>query len=200
MIASRSVGMRGDELLQARLGLVGAIERVEIERHLDLRIALQRRGQRHPLVGLDREFGLLHRLVEVGERQQRQRMRRREIERELQIDEAEILAAAAAERGAEPVEHFGGARLRGVDQERQLLAGLEVADRLGDQRMARQRLVEGREDLERLVLVADRATDSCRRPAPRAAPSGRACRRARGACRPPCAGRRDRGSGRHAGP
>ena len=46
-------------------------------------------------------------------------MRRREIERELQIDEAEILAAAPAERRAEPIEHLGGAGLRRVDQQRQ---------------------------------------------------------------------------------
>ena len=71
-------------------------------------------------------------------------MVRREIERELQIDEAEILAAPAAERGTEPVQRFGGAGLRIVDQQRQLLAGLEVVHRLGDQRMTRQRLVEGR--------------------------------------------------------
>ena len=83
------------------------------------------------------------RFVEIGEREQRQRVRRREIERELQIDEAEILAAAPAERGAETVEHLGGAGLREFDQMRQPLAGLDLLDRFGDQRMARQRLVEG---------------------------------------------------------
>ena len=101
-----------DQLLQSLLGLVGLVERVEIDRELDLGVAPQRRILRHALVDLDRKLRVLHLLVEIGERQQRQRLIGREIERELQIDEPEILAAAAAERGAEPVQHFGGAGLR----------------------------------------------------------------------------------------
>ena len=77
-------------------------------------------------------------------------MRRREIERELEIDEAEILAATTPERGAEPIKHLGGARLRRVDQRRQLLAGLKLGRRLQHQRMTRQRLVERGEYLQRL--------------------------------------------------
>ena len=149
-----SVGLSAISLLQALLGLVGAVERVEIDRQLDLGVAPQRRTRRHALVDLDRELRLLHLLVEIGERQQRERLVRREIERELQIDEAEVLAAAAAERGAEAVEHLGGAGLRRVDQRRQLLARLEAVHRLDDQRMARQLLVERLEDLQRLVLAA----------------------------------------------
>ena len=144
----------GDQLLQPLLGLVGAVERVEIDRELDLGVAPQRRIARHALVDLDRELRVLHLLVEVGERQQRERLVGREIERELQIDQAQVLAAAAAERGAEPVEHLGGAGLRRVDQRRQLLAVLDAFHRLDDQRMARQLGVEGLEHLERLVLLA----------------------------------------------
>ncbi len=81
-------------------------------------------------------------------------MRRHEIKGELQIDEAEILAAAAPERGAEPVQHLGAARLRRLDHQRQLLAGLELGGRVDDQRMARQRFVESGKDLQRLGGVA----------------------------------------------
>ena len=90
----------GDQLFKARFRRVGAVERIQVERELDLRIAVKRRSQRHPLVGLVGQFRLLHRLVEVAERKQSERMRRREIERELQIDEAEILAAAPSKRGS----------------------------------------------------------------------------------------------------
>ncbi len=99
-------------MIELLLGLVGAIERIEIDRELDLRIARQRRTRRHPLVSLDRKLGLFQILVEVAERQQRHRVRRLQIKRELQIDQRQILAAAAADRGAEPVERFGGAGLR----------------------------------------------------------------------------------------
>ena len=45
-------------------------------------------------------------------------MLRLQIKRELQIDEAEILAAAASERRTEAVKRFGGARLCIVDHRR----------------------------------------------------------------------------------
>ena len=122
MIASRSSRTVGDQLLQALLGLVGALEGVEIGRKLDLGVAPQRRILRHALVDLDRQLRVLHLLVEIGERQQRQRLVGREIERKLEIDEAQVLAAAPAERRAEPIEHFGRAGLRRVDQRRQRLA------------------------------------------------------------------------------
>ena len=113
-MASRSCRVARDQLFEQRLRLVGALERVEIDRELDLGVALERRGRRDALVDLDRELRLLHRLVEIGERQQRQRVVRREIERELQIDEPEVLAAAPAERRTEAVEHLGGAGLRRI--------------------------------------------------------------------------------------
>ena len=118
--------------------------------------ALRRSGEdgRNLLVDLDRELGLLQRFIKVGEREQRERVLRREIKRELQIDEAEILAAAPSERRAEAVKRFGRAGLRIVDQRRQFLAGADFFHFAGDQRMARQRLVEGFENLERFVLLA----------------------------------------------
>ncbi len=101
-----------DQRVEVLLRLVRAVERIEIGRHLDRGIAMQRRIRRNALIDLDRQLRLLERFVEIGEREQRQRMVGREIERKLEIDQAEILAAAAAERGAEPVERFGGAGLR----------------------------------------------------------------------------------------
>ena len=140
-----------DQRAEVLLRLVRAVERIEIGRHLDCGVAMQRRIRRNALVGLDRQFRLLERFIEIGEREQRQRMVGLERERQLQIDQAEILAAAAAERGAEAVERFGGAGLRIRYQRRQFLAGLELVHRLDHQRMARQRLVEGLENAERFL-------------------------------------------------
>ena len=98
------------------LGFVRPVEGVEIDRKLNEGVAVERRVRRHPLIRLERELRLLHRLVKIGQREQRHRMGRREIERELQIDEADILAPAPSERGAETIQHLGRARLRGIDQ------------------------------------------------------------------------------------
>src|SRR5260370_25482498 len=130
------------------------MERIKVERELDLRIAVKRRSQRHPLVGLVGQFRLLHRLVEVAERKQSERMRGREIERELQVDEPEILAPAPAKRGTEPVEHLGGARLRRVDPPGKLLARLDLAGRFDDQRVARQSFLDRGENLQRRSAVS----------------------------------------------
>ena len=81
-------------------------------------------------------------------------MVRLEIERELEIGEAEILSAAAAERGTDAVQHFGGAGLRILDQRRQFLAVLDLFHLCRHERMTRQRLFEGSKDFERLVLGA----------------------------------------------
>src|SRR5262249_57402539 len=77
-----------------------------------------------------------------------------EIERELQIDEAEMLAPAPSKRGTEPVEHLGGARLRRVDHQGKLFAGIELAGRFDDQRMARQSFLERGENLQRVSVVS----------------------------------------------
>ena len=79
-----------------------------------------------------------------------------EVQRELQIDQREILAAAARQRRADAIERLGGASLRRIDQRRQLLAGLGFTQAFLDQRMARELLVEGLVDAgcRRLVLVA----------------------------------------------
>ena len=70
-------------------------------------------------------------------------MGRLEIERKLQIDQREVLAAAARQRRADAVERLGGAGLRRIDQRRQLLARLGLAQAFLHQRMARELLVEG---------------------------------------------------------
>jgi hypothetical protein len=61
-----------------------------------------------------------------------------EIERELQIDQREVLAAAARQRGADAVERLGGARLGGIDQRRQLLAGPGFTQAFLNQGLARK--------------------------------------------------------------
>ena len=80
----------------------------------------------------------------------------REVQRKLQIDQREILAAAAGQRRADAVQRLGGAGLRRIDQRRQLLAGLGFAQAFLHQRMPRQLLVEGLIDRGRrgVVLVA----------------------------------------------
>ena len=180
--------------------LVAAVGGVEIGRELDLRVALQRRTGRHPLVDLDRHLRLLHRLVEIGQRQQRQRMIGREIERELQIDQREILAAAARQRGADAVQRLGGAGLRRIDQRRQLLAGPGVAQAFLHQRMPRQLLVEGLRRSPWPPPDPCRATASAHRHRPPAAWNRRACRRAPDGRRRPFPCRRVPGSCRNAGP
>src|SRR5262245_16892755 len=81
-------------------------------------------------------------------------MRGREIKRELQVNESEILPAAPAKRGAESVEHLGSPRLRRVDHQWELLAGLELVHRLDDERMARQRFLERGEDFQGFVGIS----------------------------------------------
>ena len=87
-------------------------------------LALRRigRGRWHAIIELDRQFRLLHRRIKIGERDQRQRVRRLQIERELQIDEAKVFAAAAADPGAHAVECFGRALLRRTDDQRRPVA------------------------------------------------------------------------------
>src|ERR1700682_3479131 len=81
-------------------------------------------------------------------------MRRREIERKLQVDETEIFAAAPTERSSQPVKHLGSAGLRRVAHQRELPARLEAVYCLDDQRMARQGFVKGGEDLQCVAIVA----------------------------------------------
>ena len=79
-----------------------------------------------------------------------------QIQRELQIDQRQILAAAAGERCADAVQRLGRAGLCRIDQRRQLLAGLGLAQAFLHQRVPRQLLVEGLVDAgrRRAVLVA----------------------------------------------
>src|SRR5262245_21917502 len=81
-------------------------------------------------------------------------MRGREIKRELQVNESEILSAAPAKRGAESIEHLGSPRLRRVDHQWELLAGLELIQRVDDEWMARQRLLERGEDFQSFVGIS----------------------------------------------
>lgn len=65
-------------------------------------------------------------------------MVRVEIERELKIDQREILAAPAGQRRADAVQRLGRALLRILNQRRQLLAGLGFANAFHHQRMTRE--------------------------------------------------------------
>ena len=194
------LGVLGGDALEDLDRLVAAVGGIEIGRELDLRIALQRRIGRHALIDLDRHLRLLDRFIEIGERQQRHRMAGLQIERELQIDQREILAAAAGQRGADAVQRLGRAGLRGIDQRRQLLAGLDLAQALQHQRMPRQLLVERLVDRGCRRRCPCCATASAHRRRRRAAWNRRACRRARAGCRLPSRGWRDRGSCRSADP
>src|SRR5208283_5500919 len=87
---------------------------------------------------------LLHALVEIGEREDRQLVSGRERLREAQIDErGKLLARAAAAERDEAIEHLAGALLRVAHDWLQLLAGVELGERREDERMARHGLVEG---------------------------------------------------------
>jgi len=76
---------------------------------LDRGIAIQRRVFRDLGVDLQRLLRLLEGLVQVGERQQRQRVVRRQIDGKLQIQQTEVLAAAAPERRSDAVQRLGPA-------------------------------------------------------------------------------------------
>ena len=155
-MASRSLGSSVVTVFRNLDRLVAAIGGVEVDGELDLRIAPQRRVGRHALIDLDRHRRLLHRFIEIGQRQQRQRMIGRKIQRELQIDQREVLAATARQRCADPVKRLGGAGLRRIDQRRQFLASLGLAQAFQYQRMPRELLVERLIDRRRRcrVLVA----------------------------------------------
>src|SRR6185437_6709432 len=70
-------------------------------------------------------------------------------QRQLEINQAEIFAAAATERGTKPIERFSRAKLRGRNEWLEFFAGFELAHRLDDKRMARQCLVECLENGQR---------------------------------------------------
>src|SRR6185437_1308008 len=73
---------------------------------------------------------------------------------QLEINQAEIFAAAATERGTKPIERFSRAKLRGRNERLEFFAGLELAHRLDDERMAWQRLVECFENGQRFLRRA----------------------------------------------
>ena len=81
-------------------------------------------------------------------------MRRLQIQRELQIDQRQIFAAAASDRGAETIEGFGAASLRRIGERRKLVAGAHLLRLFHDHRMVRHRLFEFAVDFQRLVLGA----------------------------------------------
>ena len=65
-----------------------------------------------------------------------------EMQRKLQIDQREVLAAAARQRGADAIERFGSTGLRRIHQRRHLLATLGLAQPFQHQRVPRELLVE----------------------------------------------------------
>ena len=152
--------MLGNEVFEPLFRFVGALELIEIGGHLDVGIAAQRR-RRNAVVDLDREVRLLQRFVEVGERKQRHRVCRLEIERKLQVDKRQILAAAASDRGAETIERLGGAGLRRINERRQLLARRQVLHFRRDERMVGHCLVEFLINLQRFILAAVARQKAC---------------------------------------
>ena len=80
-------------------------------------------------------------------------MGRLEVKRKLQIDQREVLAAAARQGRADAVERFGGTGLRRIHKRRHLLARLGLAQAFLHQRMARELLVEGLVDRGGLVFI-----------------------------------------------
>src|SRR6516164_10508497 len=128
------------------LRLVGPVKAVEIGRHLDSGVAVQGRTRRNAIVDLDRKLRLLERFIEIGERQKGKWMIGAEEERELQIDQAQVLSASPAKRGAEAIKCLSGTRLNVGNEWRQFLACLEFVHRLDHERMAWQRFVEGLEN------------------------------------------------------
>src|SRR5262245_33338784 len=112
------------------LGLVGALETVEIGGHLNGGVAVQWRTGRNTIVDLDRKFRFLERLIQIGKREQRQRVAGAQEKRQLQVDQAKIFSAAPAERGAKAIERFSGAELCVGNERRQFLSRLELVHRL----------------------------------------------------------------------
>ena len=115
------------ELVQQLLRLVDALELIEVERLADVDARLQRRALGDAIVGGDGGLVALGRLVGVGERGQRERGIRRQIERELQVDRADADAAFAGQRLAQTVERLRQALGGGGDQQLGALAGLDLA-------------------------------------------------------------------------
>ena len=104
-IVERIPAPKGDaSVLPAGAKLDRAFERIEIGRHLDRGIAVERRRGRNALVHIDRQIGLLDRFIKIRKRQQRQRMVRREMQRKLQIHETEIFTTTPTERRAEALD------------------------------------------------------------------------------------------------
>ena len=122
MIASRSVGRSAISFSSCFFASSVRLHGFEIDGDLDVGVAAQRQVLGDPLINLDRQRVVLLALVDVREREQREPMLRHQIERELQIDETDVVAAPASERGAEAVEHLGGAGLGGIDERRQFVA------------------------------------------------------------------------------
>ena len=142
-MASMSLASPPVTSLRILIASLAAVGGVEIGGELDLRVALQRRVRRHALVDLDRHLRLLHGLVEIGERQQRQRMVGLQIQRELQIDQRQILAAARVSAALMPQQRLGGAGLRHESTSGgSFLPALVSRRAFQHQRMPRQLLVE----------------------------------------------------------
>src|SRR6185437_15029596 len=114
----------------------------EIERALDFGVALERRVRGDAVISFDRKLRLLHRFIKVGEREKRERMARLEVNRKLEIDEADVLAALAAERSAKTEQRFRSSRGGRFHHQGERLAGVQLLHRLIDERMVREELGE----------------------------------------------------------
>src|SRR5262245_14352148 len=108
------------------LRVIRSFQAIEISCHLNGGVAMKRRACRHPLVNLDGQFRLLEGFVQIGKREQRKRMAGAEKQGQLQVNEAQIFATAAAERRTEAIERFSSARLSIRDKRRQFFTRLEI--------------------------------------------------------------------------
>src|SRR5262249_55024339 len=105
--------------------------------------------------------GFVQRVEEVARQRRGQGRGGREKEGELKVNQAEILPAAPAERGAESIEHLGSPRLRRVDQQWEFLAGLDLVHRLDDEWMAGQRFLERGENFQGFVRIPLSREEAC---------------------------------------
>lgn len=83
-----------DNILEQFDGIISAINALQRGRFLNLCVALERRSGGHALIHFQRQLRTLDRLIQIGERQQREAVLRLEIQCQLQIDQSEVFSAA----------------------------------------------------------------------------------------------------------
>ena len=139
--------------------LVALAHLLQVQADLDVGVELERRGRGDLRVGLVGALGLLHPVERVGQRQPGERVVGGEVERQPQVDHRGQFVALRRARGAQPVQHLGGALLGVADQPGERLAVLELVEGVAHQRVARRELVEVGIGLDRQVGAAEARLD-----------------------------------------